>query len=268
MRTAGGASSGWASQTAVSLKDVNGEAAGRISADKCLRGAGVRKKLDPGKYTVILEPAAVSDLVGYLGSSFGARDAEQGQSFLSKQGGGTHFGEKMFPEYITLRSDPFNTTLAATPWGPSLLPNKRMTWIDKGVVQNFDYDRYWASKAGKDPTPSPDNLVLDGEDYTLDDLIKSTDKGLLITRFWYIRVLQPQTLQVTGLTRDGVFLVQNGKVTDPVTNYRWNESPVRVLQNTKKLTRPVRSQGAEAGSSIVPAIVATEFNLASVSDAV
>jgi predicted Zn-dependent protease len=268
MRTAGGTSSGWASQTSVSLKDVNGEAAGRISAEKCLRGAGTRKKLDPGKYTVILEPAAVSDLVGYVGGSFGARDAEQGQSFLSKQGGGTHLGEKMFPEYITLRSDPFNTTLAANPWGPSLLPNARMAWIDKGVVKNFYYDRYWASKAGKDSTPGTDNLTLDGQDYTLDDLIKSTDKGLLITRFWYIRVLQPQTLQVTGLTRDGVFLVENGKVTDPVTNYRWNESPVRVLQNTKKLTRPVRSQGAEAGSSIVPAIVATEFNLASVSDAV
>ncbi len=99
MRNAGGVSSGWASQTSVSLKDVNGEAAGRISAEKCLRGAGTRKKLDPGKYTVILEPAAVSDLVGYLGGSFGARDAEQGQSFLSKQGGGTHLGEKMFPEY-------------------------------------------------------------------------------------------------------------------------------------------------------------------------
>ena len=268
MRTAGGSSSGWASQSSVSLKDMDGEKVGRASAEKCTRGAGTRKKLDPGKYTVILEPAAVSDLIGYLGGNFGARDAEQGQSFLSKQGGGTHLGEKMFPEYITLRSDPFNTTLAASPWGPSLLPNARMAWIEKGVVKNFYYDRYWASKAGKDPTPGTDNLTLDGQDYTLEDLIKSTDKGLLITRFWYIRTLQPQTLQVTGLTRDGVFLVENGKVTDPVTNYRWNESPVRVLQNTKKLTRPVRSQGAEAGSSIAPAIVATEFNLASVSDAV
>lgn len=268
MRTTGGTSSGWASQSSVSLKDLDGEKVGRDSAEKCSRGAGARKKLDPGKYTVILEPAAVSDLVGYLGGSFGARDAEQGQSFLSKQGGGTHLGEKMFPDYITLRSDPFNTMLAATPWGPSLLPNERMAWIDKGVVKNFYYDRYWASKAGKEPTPGTDNLTLDGQDYTLDDLIKSTDKGLLITRFWYIRMLQPQTLQVTGLTRDGVFLVENGKVTDPVTNYRWNESPARVLQNTKKLTKPVRSQGAEAGSSIAPAIVATEFNLASVSDAV
>ncbi|MGA2590225.1 MAG: metallopeptidase TldD-related protein [Bryobacteraceae bacterium] len=268
MRTAGGTSSGWAAQNSVSLKDINGETAGRISAEKCVRGAGARKKLDPGKYTVILEPAAVSDLVGYLGFNFGARDAEQGQSFLSKQGGGTHLGEKMFPEYITLRSDPFNSKFATTPWGPSLLPNERMAWIDKGVVKNFYYDRFWASKAGKDPTPAPDNLVLDGQDNTLEDLIKSTDRGLLITRFWYIRTLQPQTLQVTGLTRDGVFLVENGKVTDPVTNYRWNESPVRVMQNTLKLTQPVRSQGAEAGSSIVPAIVATEFNLASVSDAV
>jgi predicted Zn-dependent protease len=268
MRTAGGSSSGWASQTSVSLKDVNGETAGRISTEKCLRGAGARKKLDPGKYTVILEPAAVSDIVGWLGFNLGARDAEQGQSFLSKQGGGTHLGEKMFPEHITLRSDPLDTRLATTPWGPSLLPNQRIAWIDKGVVKNFYYDRFWASKAGKDPTPAPGNLVLDGQDYTLDDLIRSTDRGLLITRFWYIRVLQPQTLQVTGLTRDGVFLVENGKVTDPVTNFRWNESPVRVLQNTTKLAHPLRSQGAETGSSIVPAIVATEFNLASVSDAV
>jgi predicted Zn-dependent protease len=268
MRTAGGTSSGWASQTSVSLKDVNGETAGRISAEKCVRGAGATKKLDPGKYTVILEPAGVSDLVGFLGSSFGARDAEQGQSFLSKQGGGTHLDEKMFPEYITLRSDPLDTKLATAPWGPSLLPNQRIAWIDKGVVKNLFYDRFWASQAKKDPTPAPGNLVLEGQENTFEDLIASVERGLLITRLYYIRVLQPQTLQLTGLTRDGVFLVENGKVTDPVTNFRWNESPVRVLQNTKKLSRASRNQGAETGSSIVPAIVVTEFNLASVSDAV
>ena len=262
------ASSGWASQTSVSLKDVNGEAAARISVEKCVRGGGTKRKLDLGKYTVILEPAAVSDLVGFLGFNFGARDAEQGQSFLSKQGGGTHLGEKMFPEYITLRSDLSDTKLPATPWGPSLLPNERIAWIEKGVVKNLFYDRFWASKAGKDPTPAPANLTLDGQNNTLEDLIQSTDRGLLITRFWYIRFLQPQTLQLTGLTRDGVFLVEKGKITDPVTNYRWNESPVRVLQNTKKLTQPSPSQGAEAGASIVPAILVTDFSLASVSDAV
>lgn len=267
MRNSGGTSS-WASQISTSIKDLNGESVARVSTEKCLRGAGTRRKLEPGKYTVILEPSAVSDLVGYLGSGFGARDAEQGQSFLSKQGGGTHLGEKMFPEYITLISDPLNTKLATSPWGPSLLPNQRIAWIEQGAVKNLYYDRYWASKAGKEPTPAPGNLLLQGQDHTLDDLIQSTEKGLLITRLWYIRMLQPQTLQVTGLTRDGVFLVENGKVTDPVNNFRWNESPVRVLQNTKRLTRPLPSQGSEGGSSIVPAIVATEFNLASVSDAV
>jgi predicted Zn-dependent protease len=268
MRTKGGTSSGWASQTSVSLKDVNGETVARVSAEKATRGAGKKRPMEPGKYTVILEPAGVSDLMGFLASSFGARSAEQGQSFLSKQGGGTHLGEKMFPEFITLRSDPLDTKLATTPWGPSLLPNQRIAWIDKGVVKNLYYDRFWASKAGKEPTPSTNNLVLDGQAHTMDELIASVDRGLLITRLYYIRSLQPQTLQLTGLTRDGVFLVENGKVTDPVTNFRWNESPVRVLQNTRMLGRSARAQGSETGSSIVPGIVVGEFNLASVSDAV
>jgi len=227
-----------------------------------------RKKLEPGKYTVILEPAAVGDLIGWLGFAFGARDAEQGQSFLSKKGGGTHLGEKLFPEYITLRSDPFNPKLASTPWVPSLLPNESISWIEKGVVKNLVYDRFWASKAAKKPTPSPVNLVLEGQENTLNDLIKSVDRGLIITRLWYIRVVQPQTWQLTGLSRDGVFLVENGKVTDPATNFRWNESPAEVLQRTTKLGHPVRVTGDETGSQMAPALITTDFNFASVSDAV
>jgi len=270
MRNAGGTSSGWSTQISTAIKDLSGQDAARISVEKCVRGDG-KKRLEPGKYTVILEPAAVSDLIGYLGFSFGARDAEQGQSFLSKkadQPGQTLLGEKLFPEYITLRNDPFNPKLSATPWSGSLLPNEKIPWIENGVVKNLFYDRYWAEKAGKKPTPFPSNLILDGQNHTLDDLIKSTDKALLVTRLWYMRVLQPQTMQVTGLTRDGVFLVEKGKVTDPVMNFRWNESPVRVMQNTKMLAAPVRTQGAEAGSSLAPAILATDFNFASISDAV
>ena len=249
MRNAGGTSSGWSTQISTSIKDLNGQDAARISVEKCVRGDG-KKRLEPGKYTVILEPAAVSDLIGYLGFSFGARDAEQGQS------------------YITLRNDPFNPKLASSPWSGSLLPNEKIAWIENGVVKNLSYDRFWAEKAGKKPTPFPANLILDGQNHTLEDLIKSADKALLVTRLWYMRVLQPQTMQVTGLTRDGVFLVEKGKVTDPVMNFRWNESPVRVMQNTKMLAAPVRTQGAEAGSSLAPAILATDFNFASVSDAV
>ena len=99
-------------------------------------------------------------------------------------------------------------------------------------------------------------------------MIASTERGLLITRLWYIRVLQPKTMQLTGLTRDGVFLVEKGKVSDPVTNFRWNESPVRVLQNAKKMTRSARELGSEGGTMIAPAMVVDDFNLASVSDAV
>ena len=213
------------------MKDLNGDDAARIAIEKCVNGDN-KKRLDPGKYTVILEPAAVSDLLGYITFGFGARGAEQGQSFLSKKGGKpgeTLLGEKLFPEHITLRSDPFNAKFAALPWGPSLLPNEKIAWIDRGVIRNLYYDRFWAEKAGKQPTPAPGNLVLEGQDHTLADLIKAADKAILVTRLWYIRLLQPQTLQVTGLTRDGVFLVENGKATDPVMNFRWNESPVRVL---------------------------------------
>jgi predicted Zn-dependent protease len=220
-----------------------------------------------------MEPAAVADLIGWLGFAFGARDAEQGQSFLSKPGQSqngvnTYLGEKLFPEIVTLRSDPFHPKLASTPWGPSLLPNEKLPWIEKGVVKNLYYDRFWAEKAGRKPTPYPVNLVLDGQENSLTDLIASVDRGLLVTRLWYIRVLQPKTWQLTGLTRDGVFLIEKGKVTDAVNNFRWNESPAEVLQRTTKLTQPVRVTNDETGSNMAPALITTDFNLTSISDAV
>lgn len=273
MRNPQGTSSGWATGSSVSFKDLDGERQAKISVDKCLRGLN-RKKLDAGKYTVIMEPAAVADLMGWLGFAFGARDAEQGQSFLSKPGDGknstsaTRVGEKMFPEFITFRSDPFHPKLASTPWGPSLLPNEKIAWIDKGVVSNLYYDRYWAGKAGRKPTPNPINLVLDGQDHSLADLIASVDKGLLVTRLWYIRIVQPQTWQLTGLTRDGIFLIEKGKVTDAVNNFRWNQSPAEVLQRTTKLTQPERINNDETGSNMAPALITTDFNFTSVSDAV
>lgn len=267
MRKQDGGSSGWASQSSVSVKDLDGEAQSRLAADKCNRGAN-RKTLNPGKYTVILEPAAVGDLIGWLGFSFDARQAEQGQSWLSKKGGGTHLGEKLFPSHIDLRNNPFHPKLASKPWASSLLPNEMIPWIEKGEVKNLYYDRFWASKANRRPTSAPSNLVLQGQDTLLSDLIKSVDRGLLVTRLWYVRVLQRQTWQLTGLTRDGVFLIENGKVTDPVKNFRWNESPVEVLQRTTRLARPVRVTGVVTGSQIVPAILTTDFNFTSLSDAV
>jgi predicted Zn-dependent protease len=138
-----------------------------------------------------------------------------------------------------------------------------MTWIDKGVVKNLWYDRYWAKKNDRQPTPSPSNLVLEGGNETIESLIASTERGLLVTNFWYIRSVNPQTLQMTGLTRDGLWLIEGGKISRPVMNFRFNESPAVVLQNVVGMTPPVRT-----GNAVLPAIKATNFTFSSQSDAV
>lgn len=266
VRNPEGTSSGWASHPAVRIEEISGAAVGATAVEKCLRWKSP-KKLDPGKYTVVLEPTAVGDLIPLLAFSMQARSAEEGRSFLSKKGGGTLVGEKMFPEFITLRSDPWNKLYSGPPWGNGGLPSEPVAWIEKGEVKNLFYSRYWAEKAGKKPTPSPSALVLDGGTKSLEDLIAGVDRGLLVTRFWYIRVVNPQTVQLTGLTRDGLFLIENGKVTDPVVNFRFNESPVHLLQNVVAMGRPVRTRGGESGM-IAPALVVKDFPFTSVSDAV
>ena len=123
-------------------------------------------------------------------------------------------------------------------------------------------------KSSREATPFPTALSLQGGNGSVNDLIKATERGLLVTRFWYIRVVNPQTVQVTGLTRDGLFLIENGEVTRPVMNFRFNESPVRMLQNAKKLGTVQRAQGAEGNSMLVPPIQSAEFTFTSISDAV
>jgi predicted Zn-dependent protease len=132
------------------------------------------------------------------------------------------------------------------------------------VVANLGYSRYWAKQKDAKPTPEPGSrLVIDGEDHSLEDLIRSTDRGLLVTHFWYVRFVNPQTVQLTGLTRDGLFWIEKGKISHPVTNLRWNESPANVLANVEMLGRPVRT-----GNRVVPAMKVRDFTFSSVSDAV
>jgi predicted Zn-dependent protease len=299
IRAIDGSSSGWASQPAVRIEEIDGAAVGRSAMEKCLRWKNP-KRLDPGKYTVVLEAAAAGDLVERLSASMDARTSEEGRSFLSRKGGGTLLGEKLFPEWITLRTDPFHKLYSGLPWAGGsgfqdargggsrsigggggggrrggtrdrsgeALPAARVDWIEKGTVRNLHYGRYWAHQAGKEPTPAPNRLVLEGQDKSLADLIASVERGLLVTHFFYIRELNPQTLQLTGLTRDGLFLIENGKATSPVVNFRFNESPVRLLKNTLALGTPVRAGGGEGGGMIAPPLVAKDFTFASISDAV
>ncbi len=267
IRASDGASSGWSSQPAVHIGEINGADLGARAVEKCLKWKKPAR-LDPGKYTVVLEPTAVGDLVQLIAFGFAARAAEEGRSFLSKKGGGTHLGEKMFPEIVNLRSDPSDRRFPTSHWSQGGLPSSPNTWIENGVVKNLFYDLYWAMKTEKKPGSGFGHLILDGASDSVADLIKATDRGLLVTRFWYIRTVNPQTLQVTGLTRDGLFLIENGEVTQPVMNFRFNESPVRMLQNVTKLGAAVRVRGGEGSGMIAPAIQAANFTFSSISDAV
>lgn len=267
VRAADGSSSGWSSHPAVRIREIKGADLGERAVDKCLKWKKP-VRLEPGKYTVVLEPAAVGDLVQLLAFGFSARAAEEGRSFLSKKGGGTQLGEKMFPEMVTLRSAPDDRRFPTSLWSQGGLPQHSNTWIQNGVVKSLTYDRYWAMKSGKEPSGGFGHLILDGTLATLADLIKATDRGLLVTRFWYIRTVNPQTMQVTGLTRDGLFLIEKGEVTQPVVNFRFNESPVRLLQNITRLGTAQRIAGSEGDGMIAPPVQASNFTFSSVSDAV
>jgi len=266
IRSEGG--SGWASADDENVDKVS---TGEIS-DRALRKAldsRDAKPLAPGKYTVILEPAAAADMVWFLLYNFQAREADEGRSFLSLGEGKNRLGEKLVSSKITIFSDPTSPEVPAFPIGESGLPEKKTLWIEKGVIKNLAYTRFWAQKMGKEPVAFPPNIIMTGENHSLEELIKSTKKGVLVSRFWYIRDLNPMILLLTGLTRDGTFLIENGKVSHPVNNFRFNESPVNVLKNVEMMSRPVRAVGGEVGqSAFIPALKVRDFNFSSISDAV
>ncbi|HUR37701.1 MAG TPA: metallopeptidase TldD-related protein, partial [Terriglobales bacterium] len=268
-----GRGSGWASADSNKLSDIPHADLAKVAAEKSVLSQNPRK-LDPGKYTVILEAAAVRELLPLIAGAFNARAAEEGRSFFSKRGGGTRIGEKLFSDKVTLRSDPFDPRNPGLPWGggggfggggggASSLPAAKMTWIENGVVKNLSYNRYWAQRKNVAPTPGLGSIILEGEDNSLADLIKSTEKGLIVTHFWYIRTVNPQTIQNTGLTRDGVFMIENGKITYPVNNFRWNESPANLLANVEMMSRPKRVSGM-----LLPDMRIRDFNMSSISDAI
>ena len=262
-RTLDGTGSGWGGVWGNRWRDIDIDVVASVAIDKAVRSQKARE-LAPGRYTVVLEPAAVAGLLWFLTSSLDARRADEGRSFFAKAGGGTKLGERLFGEHVTLRSDP---TMAETPGAPfdsEGLPIRPITWIDHGKLAALAYNRYWAAKQGKTPTGAPSGYALGGGRGSEADLLAGVKRGVLITRFWYTRWLDPQTAMVTGLTRDGVFLIENGAVTAPVNNFRFNESPVNMLKNTDVLTR----QTARIDDMRVPGLRTHEFNLASISQAV
>ncbi|MFL9841722.1 TldD/PmbA family protein [Sphingomonas sp. ST-64] len=267
VRTEDGRGSGWVGRN---VKDISTFDAGediQIAMRKAAASAEA-KALEPGKYTVILEPAAVAGLVSFMMNFFDARSADEGRSFLSKKGGGNKIGEQIMDPRVNIYTDPWHAEVPVLPWDGEGLPRQRTQIIDKGKVANLEYSRFWAAKQGKPETASWGNVIMDGGTKSTAQLIAGTEKGILVTRTWYIRMVDPQTVLLTGLTRDGTFYIENGQLKYPIKNFRFNESPVIMLNNIDELGRSVRVKADEGGTMMLPPMKLRDFTFTSLSDAV
>ena len=268
VRTEDGSGSGWVGRN---LDDVDKFNAGediRTAVRKAKSSSGA-KALEPGKYTVILEPAAAAGLISFMMGYFDARQADEGRSFLSKKGGGNRIGEQVYDPRVNFHSDPADPDIPVMPWDDDGLPREKRQIVEKGKVVALDYSRYWAQKNGKPQVGQSGNLIMSGGDKSTADLVRGTQKGVLVTRTWYIRMVDPQTVLLTGLTRDGTFYIENGEIKYPVKNFRFNESPVIMLNNIEELGKPIRVQGDESNIiMMIPPMKLRDFNFTSLSDAV
>lgn len=266
-RTPDGTGSGYFQRDHFDLAQFDPQRIARESIRKALDSRNPRQ-LDPGVYTVILEPQAVGDL---LNLGFDARSAEEGRSSFSAPGGKTRVGEKLFDERLNVYSDPWHPQLPASSAAQAGLPARKIYLVRSGALENLVYSRFWAKQKSKEPTPGPVNTIVEssGPATSVDEMVKSTERGLLISHFWYIRPVDPRTALFTGLTRDGVWLIENGKIQHPVNNFRFNQSLLQMLApgNLLAVGRPERV-GADDNVSLLPALKVKEFNFTSKSEAV
>jgi predicted Zn-dependent protease len=241
--------------------------------------------LPAGRYETLLPPSATSDLMIYLYWTLQARDADEGRSVFARRGGGNRTGDRLAELPLTLRSDPAAPGLEAAPFqvvaGSSQagsvfdngMPTPAVNWIENGVLANLIRPRAWALKTTAPATAAVDNLILEDATATAsqEEMIAATERGLLLTTLWYIRAVDPQTLLLTGLTRDGVFLVEGGEVTGAVNNFRFNESPVDLLARTTQASRSERTLPREWNDwftrAAMPMLRVPDFNMSSVSPA-
>jgi predicted Zn-dependent protease len=268
VRTEDGRGSGWVGRN---LQDVS---AFRPATDieiamRKASASAEAKALEPGKYTVILEPAAAAGLISFMFNFFAARQADEGRSFLSKPGGGNKLGQQVYDPRVTFISDPWHPEAPVMPWDGTGLPRERMAFVENGKIANLNYSRFWAQKQGKRAVGQPGNLIMSGGTKSTSDLVRETQRGVLVTRTWYIRMVDPQTVLLTGLTRDGTFYIENGQLKHPIKNFRFNESPVIMLNNIDELGRPVRVGGDETAlRMLIPPMRLRDFTFTSLSDAV
>ncbi len=227
-------------------------------------------EIKPGRYTVILEPAAAADMLSLCINSMSSRWADEGRSYFSKKGGGTLIDESIASSMLNIYSDPADKLAPTSTFSYSGEPLNKTIWFENGVLRNLHRNRFWAEKTSQPSIPYPANVIMQGGSKSLDEMIQGTDHAILVTRFWYIRSVDPRTMLFTGLTRDGVFEIKNGKITRPVKNFRFNESPMDVFKNIIELGKTEKAVGSETGDYplVVPPIKTANFNFSSLSDAV
>lgn len=276
--------SAWAGRSTRDFKDVDPAA---LDAELAVRlgWAQRRVELPAGRYETLLPPTAVADLMIYQLWSASGRDATEGRTVFSKPGGGTRLGEKLSDLPLTLRSDPNEPGLEAPPFViahssggdqsvfDNGLPVRPTEWIAAGELKHLTTTRHSAALTGLPASPGADNLILDGgEDRSLEEMVANTGRGLLLTCLWYIREVDPATLLLTGLTRDGVYLVEDGEVVGEVNNFRFNESPVGLLGRATEAGRTEKTLPREWSDwftrAAMPALRVPDFNMSSVSQGV
>jgi predicted Zn-dependent protease len=247
---------------------------GRLDVEKIAREA-VKKALasrnpqpiEPGVYPVILESQAVADLMSFLTDALDARTAEEGRSAFSAKEGKTRVGEQLFDERLNLYSDPMHAEMPAAPATPEGVPATRLSLVKGGRVEHLVYPRYWAQRQKREPSPGPVNYILESSapPVALDKMIEGMDRGLLITRFWYVRLVDGRSLMLTGLTRDGLWWIEKGRIQRPVRNLRFNQSVIAMLAKSN-----VEAVGAPERRSpmMVPALKLASFTFTSTSDAI
>jgi predicted Zn-dependent protease len=273
-RTPDAAGSGYFLRSHNDVRRLNTRQIAQEAVRRALESRSART-IDAGPYPVILEAQAVADLIAGFSLNFDARAAEEGRSAFAAPGGRTRAGEKVFDERINILSDPWREDLPGAQAAGSGLPAQVVYLVRNGVVENLSYSRYWAERQKRQPTAGPVNRIVEasGRPSTLEEMIQAADRALLVTRFWYIRSVDPRTATLTGLTRDGVWMVEKGKLAYAVRNLRFNQSMIQMLApgNVDMVGAPERVGASEdqgSSAAMMPALKLRAFNFTSQSEAV
>ncbi len=262
-------SSGWAKFNSPNLVDIDTEALAETASEKAVASRGPRE-LDPGHYTVILEPPAVLDLVGFLFYDFAGTAVLDKRSLFTGR-----MGKKLFGENISIWDDVYHPLQLGAPYDGEGVPREKVHLVDRGVPRNLVYSRATARKMKSKPTghgfslpneygEAPMNLVFAGGTATVDEMVRSTERGVLVTRLWYIREVDPYQKILTGMTRDGTFLIENGRIAGGIRNFRFNQSMITLLSNVEMLGVPVRAAGEESFEMVVPPMKIRDFHFSEV----